>query len=134
MSIDPISAASAAVSTPTPTNPNAGLGKDAFLKLLVAQLKYQDPMKPADSTEFLSQTAQFNSLEKLDDLAKQTTDLLAVEKSMAAAALVGRQVVAKAADGSTVTGVVSGAKLGTNPHLDINGHEVALSTVSEVSK
>ena len=38
--------------------------KDMFLQLLVAQMKYQDPMNPTDSSEFLSQSAQFTALEK----------------------------------------------------------------------
>lgn len=47
----------------TPTAPTDG--KDAFLKLLVEQLKNQDPMNPQDGTQFVSQLAQFNSLERL---------------------------------------------------------------------
>ncbi len=45
-------------------DPNA-LGKDAFMKLLVTQLANQDPMSPADPTQFVSQLAQFTSLEQL---------------------------------------------------------------------
>ena len=43
--------------------------KDTFLKLLVAQLKYQDPTNPTDATQFMSQTAQFTMVEKLDALS-----------------------------------------------------------------
>jgi len=56
-----------------------GLGKDDFLKLLVAQLEHQDPMNPQDSTEFVGQLTQFSSLEQLllikDSMEKQTTIL-----------------------------------------------------------
>jgi flagellar basal-body rod modification protein FlgD len=47
------------------TGINALAQKDTFLKLLVAQIRHQDPMNPADGTEFLSQLAQFSQLEQI---------------------------------------------------------------------
>jgi flagellar basal-body rod modification protein FlgD len=44
------------------------MGKDDFLKLLVTQLQNQDPLNPTDSTEFVSQLAQFSSLEQLSSV------------------------------------------------------------------
>ena len=46
-----------------------GLGQDAFLRLLVTQLQHQDPTKPQDTNEMLSQLAQFSSLEQLVDIS-----------------------------------------------------------------
>ena len=53
--------------TPTTTDSNftSTVDKDMFLKLLVAQLRYQDPSNPVDSSQFLSQTAQFSMVEQL---------------------------------------------------------------------
>jgi flagellar basal-body rod modification protein FlgD len=55
--------------TSTPqTQENGVMGKDDFLTLLVAQLQHQDPLNPAESTEFTAQLAQFSSLEKLENI------------------------------------------------------------------
>jgi flagellar basal-body rod modification protein FlgD len=52
-----------------------GLGQDAFLQLLVTQLQNQDPTKPQDTDQMLSQLAQFSSLEKLVDIADSLQDI-----------------------------------------------------------
>jgi hypothetical protein len=57
--------------TRKPTNE---LDQDAFLKLMVAQLRYQNPMSPADPQAFLAQTAQFTTVEKLTQLTQQLAD------------------------------------------------------------
>ena len=51
--------------TPRYANPKDALGRDQFLRLLVAQLQHQDPLNPLDSTDFTAQLAQFSSLEQL---------------------------------------------------------------------
>ena len=54
--------------TVTETKKNDVLGKDDFLRLLVTQLQYQDPLNPADSAQFTAQLAQFSSLEQLGNI------------------------------------------------------------------
>jgi flagellar basal-body rod modification protein FlgD len=51
-----------------PSNPKGALGKDAFLQLLVAQLKNQDPLAPQDGKEMAAQLAQFSSVEQLQNM------------------------------------------------------------------
>ena len=92
----PISSAMPAASTSkTPTADQSGnnsLNQDTFLKLLVAQLKYQDPMNPADSTQFLTQTAQFTEVETLQKMAKQQEAQQAASQLLASSSMIGRPV------------------------------------------
>ena len=106
--------------------------QDTFLKLLVAQLKYQDPSNPADSTAFLAQTAQFTQVEKLGQIA----DMMQAQQLIGASALVGRTVSYKDADGATQTGVVTKTKLNgdSEPTLVVGDMDVQLSKVTEVQQ
>lgn len=136
--IEPI-AARLAATTPSPTaatpeRPDA-LGQDTFLKLLVAQLKYQDPTSPMDGSEFLAQSAQFTMLEKITAIATQTAELIAAEATGNATAMLGRQVSWLDADGTEATGTVTGARLGTGgPVLLVDSREIPLSAVRTVSE
>ena len=107
--------------------------QDTFLKLLVAQLKYQDPTNPADSTQFLAQTAQFTQVEKLGAIAETQQNMLNAQLMLGASNLVGRTVTYVGPDGADVTGVVSSAKLGgSDPTLRVGDTDVQLSKVKEV--
>lgn len=73
----------------------AALSKDDFLRLLITQLRYQDPLEPLDQNQFLSQTAQFTALENLQNIGKQLEDLKTISSGSSltqAAALLGKTV------------------------------------------
>src|SRR4028118_1533440 len=97
------------------------MGKDTFLQLLVAQMKYQDPNSPASTTEFMSQTATFTQVEKLEEIASQNAALLSLQRSLSAGALVGHTVGWTAEDGSTTTGTVSSVRFGTGEPAAVVG-------------
>lgn len=85
------------------TSGDSALGKDAFLKLLVTQMKTQDPLNPMDDKQFVAQLAQFSSLEQLtninsgiDKLNTATTQ----QQMFSAASFIGKEVKAK---GSSVS-------------------------------
>ena len=70
--------------------------QDMFLKLMLAQLENQDPLKPQDGTEFLSQMAQFSTVEGIGNLNKGIDELNGLYRSnqaLQATALVGRDVL-----------------------------------------
>ena len=52
------------------TGASSDMDKDAFLQLLVAQMKYQDPLEPTSNTEYISQYAQFTQVEQMQNMAK----------------------------------------------------------------
>jgi flagellar basal-body rod modification protein FlgD len=112
---------------------DSGMGKDTFLKLLVAQLKYQNPMSPADGTQFLAQTAQFSMVEKLTDLDTQLTTMMGAQKASTATGMLGQQIIAKGNDGKDVTGIVTGMRITADgPVLKIGNAEYAYDSVKEV--
>ena len=128
----PMATASPAATTPS-TN-LSGVDSTTFLQLLVAQLKYQDPMNPAQGTEFLAQTAQFTMVEKLTSLAQQSSDSLAAQRAVEATSMVGRTITYTDANGATASGVVSGVTLAaTGPTLTVGSDSVALSSVQSVT-
>ncbi|PRY49407.1 flagellar basal-body rod modification protein FlgD [Geodermatophilus tzadiensis] len=110
------------------------MGKDTFLQLLVAQMRYQDPGNPTSTTEFMSQTATFTQVEKLEEIASQNASLLALQRSLSAGALVGHSVSWTAEDGTTQTGTVSSVRFaGDEPSAVIGGAEVPLGRLTEIS-
>ena len=110
------------------------MGGDAFLKLLVAQLKYQDPSKPVDSAAFMAQTAQMQMVETLHELVDQNSAVIAGQNSLSALALVGQRVT-YTVGGTSASGTVDSVKLtATGPKLLVNDTEVPLNTVTEVAR
>ena len=98
-----------------------GSQKDMFLKLLVAQMKYQDPSNPASGSEFMAQTATFTQVEKLEEIAAQNASLLALQRSSSAGALVGRTVAYTDENGAKQTGIVTSVRLGGHAEASRHG-------------
>ncbi|MCL2156384.1 MAG: flagellar hook assembly protein FlgD [Leptospirales bacterium] len=71
-----------------------GLGKDSFLKLLVTELRHQDPTKPMEDKEFIAQMAQFSSLEQMSNINKEMRNLVQSSKSAEAYSILGRDIEA----------------------------------------
>ena len=95
------------------------IDKDTFLKLLVTQLKYQDPMNPSNPDQFLAQTAQFTSVEKLTELAKSATDSALATRMSTAGGLVGKVVDYLDDSGNPASALVQSAKLTDDGGIDL---------------
>lgn len=96
------------------------LGKDDFLKLLIAQLSNQDPTSPMENTEFIAQMAQFSSLEQISNMNNEFSKLTATFNSSQAVSMIGKTVDLENGD-VIVTGNVEAATRGTNPQVMVNG-------------
>lgn len=122
-----------ASSTDTAQTDKSQLSTQAFMQLLVAQLKYQDPSKPMDTAAFMNQTATLTQVQAMEKSSQMTTDLLTAQRAQTASGLVGRTVSYTATDGSTATGYVSAATISTaNPTLKIGSIDVDLTKLQQV--
>lgn len=122
-------------SSSVPSAPaSTGLGTNDFLKLLVAQLKNQNPMNPTSGTEFLAQTAQFTVVEKLTEMNKQYSDLISSQRAVEATSFIGHSVAYVDDQGNSVVGLVSSVSFAASgPMLRIGKTDVPLASVSAVS-
>jgi len=107
------------------------LGKDDFLKLLLAQLANQDPTSPMENTEFIAQMAQFSSLEQMFNLNSNIS-------SMKAFNLIGKKATAEIVDDATgvlktITGEVEKVKLnGSKSYIIINDIDIPVDKITDI--
>ena len=95
------------------------LGMQDFLKILLTQLTYQDPLKPMDNQEFMAQMAQFSSLEQARQLGDKVDRLLGLQAATNSIGLIGRTVEINSADGP-VAGQVTALNLaGQEPQVSL---------------
>ena len=122
--------------TPSVERPDQ-MGKDTFLKLLVAQMRYQDPSKPVDSSQMMAQTATFSQVEKLEQLTKQSAAALVLQEASTAGALVGRTVSYTGPDGAEVTGKVTAVRLASADQeavATVGGKQVAIGRITSIAQ
>jgi flagellar basal-body rod modification protein FlgD len=131
--IEALGATSVSGESSATTEPG-GLGKDDFLKLLVGQLKNQDPMNPVGDQEFMSQMAAFSTLEQVSNLAASSQRLEGTMSADQSLALIGHQVTYLDEAGSPAEGTVERVNFGKEGFtLTIGGVEgIPPGVVSEV--
>ena len=126
--IDPTSASSPAPTTVDRTTGGDVFGKDAFMKLLVEQMKHQSPTDPADGQAWINQMTQFSMLEQMQQQS-------AGQVKSNAAAYLGKTVSWLDAKGQSGQGLVEQVDFsGTEPTLTVAGHAgVKVGEVQDVS-
>lgn len=87
------------------------LDRDAFLKLLVAQLRHQDPLNPSDPSDFIATTAQFTTIEELQKMSKQSEANNLNTSLTTAGSLIGREISVIDANGARFTAEVGRAQV-----------------------
>ncbi len=112
------------------TKGTSKLGKDAFLQLLVAEMKNQDPLEPSTNTEWISQLATFSSLEELQSLTDTT-------ETSQMFSMIGKQVTVKTTDANGKTYFKSGTvdfvnTSGGETRFSVNGSLYALSDLYQI--
>lgn len=110
---------------------NSTVDKDQFLQLLVAQMKYQDPLEPTSNTEYISQYATFSELEQMQNMSASL-------ELARASSLVGQTVLAEITDSEgrtrTVQGNVDYVQYENNKaYLSINGELISMDDLSTVA-
>ncbi len=120
------------------TGSSKQLGKQDFLKLLLAQLQNQDPLKPVDDTQMIAQMAQFSALEATQALNSTMQRANNMQTIAQAGALIDKYIEANQADGSAIKGAVTGVNFTTtdgvvSPTVLVNGKDVDYSTIVKIT-
>jgi flagellar basal-body rod modification protein FlgD len=114
-----------------------GLEFQSLLRIILTQLTYQDPLKPMDNTEFVSQLAQFSQLQQTQSLNDQITSLLAAQSAMQATNLLGKTVDVTASS-ATLTGTVQSVSFSSGqPTVTIvtaSGQTVAGLSIANIAQ
>ena len=128
--VESTSAASIAQGSKSSTS-NSTVDKDQFLQLLVAQMKYQDPLEPTSNTEYISQYATFSELEQMQNMSASL-------ELARASSLVGQTVVVKVTDSSGNTTTTQGnvdyvVYENNKAYLSINGELYSMDSLDTVA-
>ena len=107
------------------------LGKDEFMKILIAQLTHQDPTEPMKDTEFIAQMAQFSTLEQITNMTQDFSKLAGILSSSQALGLLGKSV--ELVDGGrVVSGIVEEVSGREAPMVMVNGKYYDFAKVENV--
>lgn len=119
--------ATSSISSATAASGVNGINLDSFLKIVLAQLTYQDPLKPVDSAQFVTQLAQMTSLQQTVELTTAVQNVLAVDSATQLISLLGKTVEVATSTGTAIGQVTDVTFQGGTPQFSIT--DLATSTV-----
>lgn len=133
-SVDPTAQAAALAANST-VQKSQTMDSEVFMKLLVTQLRNQDPSSPMDTNQMISQQTQLAMMEQITNQTTTGNENFSLQMRIAAANLVGKQVSYTDADsGKSVTGTASAVSYANSvPTVTVNGKEVALDVISGIT-
>jgi len=135
VAVDPVTGADTAstggiYSTPPTRTPKQSLDSEAFMQLLVTQLRNQDPSSPMDTNQMIAQTTQLAMMEKLTNMDTTAQEGFALQMRQAAAALIGHTVSYLDKNGDTQTGLASSVSYaGAVPIVTVGDQKLALDAI-----
>jgi flagellar basal-body rod modification protein FlgD len=110
------------------------LSQQDFLNLLVTQMTAQDPLKPTDSQDLLSQMTQFSTLNANNTLQSQLAQMQASQQFSEAGSLLGKQVTLQLDSKTTAQGIVTGIDTSANvPKIMVNGQAYTMDKVISIT-
>jgi flagellar basal-body rod modification protein FlgD len=123
------------IQTETPVRkPVQSLDSDVFMKLLVTQLKYQDPGAPMDTNQMMAQSVQLSMMEKMTELSTGAKESFSLQMRTAAAQIVGSEVSFALPDGSSGTGVATSVSFASGvPIVAVGDRKIPLDSISGIS-
>jgi flagellar basal-body rod modification protein FlgD len=113
----------------SPISRDAMVSQDQFLRILLTQLRFQDPMKPVDNQEFVAQLAQFSALEINRQSSDKLDTLLTLNVTGQALSLVGKSVEVSGASGAGAGTVTAVAFSSGEPRLTVRTSTTTLIDV-----
>ena len=139
--MNPITPAASTSPSTTPSassgasNSSQAIDKNTFLKLMMVQMKNQDPLNPSDPTSYIGELSQLTTLEQTTNLASSAAQSASEQKTTAALSLLGHNVTYTDASGMQVTGTVQKVQFtGSGPTLTVDGTDgIDPGSVGEVA-
>ncbi|TAN44323.1 MAG: hypothetical protein EPN22_07510 [Nitrospirae bacterium] len=130
---DPLYSSSAKNSKTTGSKQDvSSMGKDEFMKLLLTQIKHQDPLNPLEDKDFVAQLATFSSLEQMTSMSNNIASFLKQQQlsnAATASSLIGQSISSLDNDSGVVKSVVVDDK---GVYLTVNGKQVPFDRVKEI--